>query len=159
MDLDWNSIELNWGKYKDLVREKWRRIPQEKIDDLRGSRDRLVEAISESYAVTREDALRDVSDWAAELREKAGKHADRAARARAEAAAAIRGLAEQAFGQAAAHAATGQRGLAEMRAVAERRGQRAVSRTRRHVRSHPGAALLIAFGIGMMLGGIVRRRR
>lgn len=159
MDLDWNSIELNWGKYKELVREKWRRIPQEIIDDLQGSRDRLAEAISESYEVTREQALRELSDWAADLRERAGVQADRAARARAEAAAAIRRLAAQTTDQAAARTAAGQRRLADLRAVAEHGGQRAVGRARRRVRSQPGPALLIAFGIGMLLGGLVGRRR
>ncbi|QQP91822.1 hypothetical protein IGS68_11710 [Skermanella sp. TT6] len=159
MDLDWNSIELNWGKYKELVREKWRRIPQEIIDDLQGSRDRLIDAISESYDVTREQALRELSDWAADLRERAGVQAERAARARAEAAAAIRRLADQTSGQAAARSAAGQRRLAELRAVAEHGRDRAVARAQRRVRSQPGAALLIAFGIGMLLGGFVGRRR
>lgn len=159
MDLDWNSIELNWGKYKELFREKWRRIPQQVVDDLHGSRDRLIDAISESYAVTREQAFRDVSDWAADLMERAGARAARAARARAEAAAAIRSLAGQASGQAAAQATVGQRRLADLRAGADRQGHRAIGRARRQVRSHPGAALLIAFGVGMLLGGIIRRNR
>ncbi|WP_158045393.1 hypothetical protein [Skermanella pratensis] len=156
--MDWNSIELNWGKYKELAREKWRRIPQWIIDDLQGSRDRLIEAISESYAITREQAFRDVSDWAAELRERAGTQADRAARARAKAAAAIRNLAEQASGQIVSRTEAGQRRVVELREEADHRGRLAMRRAGRQARSNPGAALLIAFGIGMLLGGIIRKR-
>ena len=46
--MDWDTIELNWDRYKKLVREKWQKIPEGVIQNLGGSRERLIRAIEQA---------------------------------------------------------------------------------------------------------------
>ena len=41
--MDWDTIELNWERYRNLAREKWHRIPDDVFQSLGGSRERLIE--------------------------------------------------------------------------------------------------------------------
>src|SRR3954465_876725 len=92
--MDWDTIERNWDRYKNLAREKWHRIPGTAFESLGGSRDRLIEAIEQAYDVSREQALREVSYWWREATRAADTMAEDLSRSRARAAAEIRALAE-----------------------------------------------------------------
>lgn len=64
--MDWDHIEQNWSRYRPLAREKWRRVPGPVLETIDGSRERLIEAIAESYEVSREQARREVNYWTQE---------------------------------------------------------------------------------------------
>ena len=157
--MDWDTIELNWDRYKKLAREKWHKIPDTAFESLGGSRDRLIEAIEQAYDVSREQALREVSYWSREATRAADAVAEDLSRSRARAAAEIRALAEGTSTQVA----EGRQRFADLREQAEVRGGAAVDQVRRQVvgqvRAHPAAMLAMAVGFGMLLGHLMMRRR
>ena len=61
--MDWDTIELNWERYKNLAREKWHRIPDAVFQSLGGSRERLIRAIEQAYDYSNEQAQREVTHW------------------------------------------------------------------------------------------------
>jgi ElaB/YqjD/DUF883 family membrane-anchored ribosome-binding protein len=143
--MDWDTIELNWAKYQQYAREKWHRIPETTLDNLNGSRERLIEAIEQAYEVSKEQAQREVNFWA--------KEAPRLAKARS--VEETRRLAQQ----ASTAPATARRRFAELREQSGERGGTVARQVSEGVRTHPGAAFLIAVGFGMLLGQLALRRR
>jgi ElaB/YqjD/DUF883 family membrane-anchored ribosome-binding protein len=153
--MDWDTIERNWDRYKNLAREKWHRIPDTAFESLGGSRDRLIEAIEQAYDVSREQALREVSYWSREATRAADAVAEDLSRSRARAAAEIRALAEG----TSTRIAEGRQRFADLREEAGGRGAVAVDQVRGQVQAHPAATLAIAVGVGMLLGHLMMRRR
>ena len=62
--MDWDTIELNWERYRNLAREKWHRIPDAVFQNLGGSRERLIRAIEQAYDYSNEQARREVASLA-----------------------------------------------------------------------------------------------
>ena len=155
--MDWDTIERNWDRYKNLAREKWHRIPDTAFESLGGSRDRLIEAIEQAYDVSMDQAQREVSHWSRESAPIAEAQADDLARSRsrARAAAEIRALAEG----TSTRIAEGRQRFADLREEAGVRGAVAVDQVRGQVQAHPAATLAIAVGVGMLLGHLMMRRR
>jgi ElaB/YqjD/DUF883 family membrane-anchored ribosome-binding protein len=153
--MDWDTIELNWDRYKKLAREKWHRIPDTAFESLGGSRDRLIEAIEQAYNVSKEQAQREVSHWSREATRTADAVAEDLSRSRARAAAEIRALAEG----TSTRIAEGRQRFADLREEAGVRGAAAVDQVRGQVQAHPAATLAIAVGVGMLLGHLMMRRR
>jgi ElaB/YqjD/DUF883 family membrane-anchored ribosome-binding protein len=153
--MDWDTIELNWERYRKLARDKWHKIPDAVLEDIAGKRERLVAAVERAYDVSLEQAERDVNRWSEEARRVGDALADRFARSRSQAAAEFRSAA----GATSARVAEGRQRLADFRGEAGARGELAIGRTREQVRAHPAAAIALAVGIGMLLGQLLTRRR
>jgi hypothetical protein len=157
MNFDMSGIELHWSKYKELAVEKWHRIPRAKLDGLQGKAETLIgelaEAVADAYAMSREQAHRDVADWVRDASAKLGAAGERAARARAEAAASLRIAAR--VGPAAIKA--------EAPASPPTRpyppeGSR-FRRVERRDRNHSGLLMLLAVGTGILIGRMLSKRR
>jgi len=153
--MDWDTIELNWERYKNLVREKWREIPDAVFENLDGSRERLIRAIEQAYDYSNEQAGREVTHWLSEAQRAGDAMADMGARSRSRAAAEIRALAEG----TSTRIAEGRQRFADLREQASARGEVAVRQVRGQVQAHPAATLAIAIGFGMLLGHLMMRRR
>jgi ElaB/YqjD/DUF883 family membrane-anchored ribosome-binding protein len=153
--MEWDTIETNWERYKNLARERWHRIPDNVFQNLDGSRERLIEAIERAYEVSKEQAQRQVHHWLSEAPRVADAMAEISAQARSRAAAEIRALAE---GTSTRIAEERQR-FADLRDQADARGELAVRQVRGQVQAHPLAALALAIGVGMLLGHLMMRRR
>jgi ElaB/YqjD/DUF883 family membrane-anchored ribosome-binding protein len=153
--MEWDTIETNWERYKNLARERWHRIPDNVFQNLGGSRERLIEAIERAYEVSKEQAQRQVHHWLSEAPRVADAMAEISAQARSRAAAEIRALAE---GTSTRITEERQR-FADLREQAGARGELAVRQVRGQVQAHPAAALALAIGVGMLLGLLMARRR
>ncbi|EWY42314.1 hypothetical protein N825_18670 [Skermanella stibiiresistens SB22] len=157
MNFDVSGIELNWSKYKELAVEKWHRIPRARLDDLQGTAETLIadlaEAVADTYAMSREQAHRDVADWVRDASAKLGAAGERAARARAEAAASLRNLAPVSPAAAKAEAPASPPGRPD-----PSQGGR-VRRVERRDRNHSGLLMLLAVGTGILIGRMLSKRR
>jgi len=153
--MDWDTIELNWERYKNLAREKWHRIPDAVFQSLDGSRERLIRAIEQAYDYSNEQARGEVSHWMNEAPRVADAMAEMGARTRSRAAAEIRALAEG----TSTRIAEGRQRFADLREQASARGEVAVRQVRGQVQAHPAATLALAIGFGMLLGHLMMRRR
>ena len=147
--MEWDTIELNWNEYRQHAREKWHRIPEATLTSLNGSRERLIAAIEQFYDVSKEQARREVNFWSKEApriaREKAAEETRRLAR------------------QTSATAPAARRRFADLREHAAKRaverGGAVIQQVSDGVKTNPGAAFLVAVGVGMLLSQLVLRRR
>lgn len=63
--MNWDQIEGNWKQFKGHAREQWGDLTDDDLDRAAGNRDKLEGAIQERYGKTKEDARREVDEWAA----------------------------------------------------------------------------------------------
>lgn len=67
--MNWDRIEGNWKQLKGNVREKWGKLTVEHIDVVAGKRDKLVGRIQEAYGISRDEANRQISEFANSVQE------------------------------------------------------------------------------------------
>jgi len=61
--MDWSRIEAKWGEYRTRAKQRWDKLSQEQISNTRGNRAYLARRIQEAYALTANEAERQVADW------------------------------------------------------------------------------------------------
>jgi len=57
-----DKIEGNWTAFKGKVREKWGKLTDDEVEELRGKEDQLIGRIQERYGETREQVEREIDD-------------------------------------------------------------------------------------------------
>lgn len=67
--MNWDRIEGNWKHLKGNVREKWGKLTDDHIDVVAGKRDKLVGRIQEVYGISRDEANRQISEFADSMQE------------------------------------------------------------------------------------------
>ena len=84
--MDWNIIEGKWKELKGKAREEWGKLTDDDLEIMAGSKDKLAGRIQERYGIAKEDAERQVDDWATTVqlpeterarRKEAGSGSDR----------------------------------------------------------------------------------
>jgi len=66
----WQQIEANWQQLSGQVKENWGKLTNDDIVAAQGEREQLIGRIQERYAMAREEARREVDEWANNLKEK-----------------------------------------------------------------------------------------
>lgn len=59
-----DTIQGNWKQFKGKVKERWGKLTDDHLDVINGKKDQLVGKVQEAYGVAREDAQRQVDDFA-----------------------------------------------------------------------------------------------
>jgi uncharacterized protein YjbJ (UPF0337 family) len=62
--MNWDQIEGKWKQYTGKVKEKWGKLTDSDLEVIRGKRDQLVGKIQEHYGVAKEEAQRQVDEFA-----------------------------------------------------------------------------------------------
>ena len=62
--MNWDRIEGNWKQFKGKVKEQWGKLADSDLDLMKGRRDQLVGKIQEQYGISKDEAERQVSDFA-----------------------------------------------------------------------------------------------
>lgn len=62
--MNWDQIKGKWNQMKGDAKIKWGELTDDDLDKIEGNRDKLVGTIQERYGKTREEAEREVDDWA-----------------------------------------------------------------------------------------------
>lgn len=65
--MNWDLIAGNWKQLKGSVQEKWGRLTDDHISEAAGKREQLMGKIQEIYGVSKEEASRQVDEFAASL--------------------------------------------------------------------------------------------
>ena len=60
--MNWDQVEGKWEQVKGRVKQKWAKLTDDDLTQLKGRRDELVGKIQERHGDTREAAERDVDD-------------------------------------------------------------------------------------------------
>lgn len=68
--MNWSTIETRWNDYKSNAQQQWNKLTDEQINATMGKREQLSTHVQKAYAVTKEDAERQISDWQAKQMEK-----------------------------------------------------------------------------------------
>lgn len=68
--MDWNHIEENWKHFSTSVKEKWSKLSEEEIADLKGKREQLEAKIQQLYGHAKEEIKKDVDEWLSALKKK-----------------------------------------------------------------------------------------
>jgi len=73
--MNWDQIEGNWKQWSGTVKEKWGKLTDDDLTQMAGHRDQLVGRIQEAYGTTKDEAERQVKDWASALdRDRSGMY-------------------------------------------------------------------------------------
>jgi uncharacterized protein YjbJ (UPF0337 family) len=62
--MNWDQVEGNWKQLKGNAKEQWGKLTDDDLTTLSGKKDQLVGKIQERYGTSKEDAERQVDDWA-----------------------------------------------------------------------------------------------
>jgi len=58
-----HTLKGEWNQMKGSVKQKWGELTNDDLDQIEGSRDKLVGRVQERYGHSKEDAERDVDSW------------------------------------------------------------------------------------------------
>jgi uncharacterized protein YjbJ (UPF0337 family) len=62
--MNWDQLAGNWKQMKGAAKQRWAKLTDDDMTNLSGKRDELVGKIQERYGVTREQAQKEVDEWA-----------------------------------------------------------------------------------------------
>ena len=61
--MDWSVIESRWHQYRAAAKRRWDKLSEAQISGTRGNRDYLLKRVQEAYALTHEEAERQIAEW------------------------------------------------------------------------------------------------
>ena len=64
----WDQISGKWKQVKGDVRTRWGELTDDEIEQIAGQRDVLAGKIQERYGIAKEEANRQIDDWADRLK-------------------------------------------------------------------------------------------
>jgi len=62
--MNWDQISGQWKQYKGKAKEKWGKRTDDEIEVIQGKRDQLVGKIQQRYGIAKDQAEKDVDQWA-----------------------------------------------------------------------------------------------
>jgi uncharacterized protein YjbJ (UPF0337 family) len=65
--MNWEQIKGNWNQFSGQAKQQWGRLTDDDLTVIQGHRDELVGRIQKNYGITKEEAERQVNDWASRL--------------------------------------------------------------------------------------------
>lgn len=65
--MNWDTIKGNWHQVKGKVKEKWGDLTDDDLTRAEGNEEQLAGIIQERYGIARDEAKRQVKDWADQL--------------------------------------------------------------------------------------------
>lgn len=68
--MNWSSIESGWNDFKASAKQQWSKLSDDQIAGTKGKREQLSSRVQEAYALSKEDAERQISDWQSKQVEK-----------------------------------------------------------------------------------------
>jgi uncharacterized protein YjbJ (UPF0337 family) len=64
----WDQIAGNWKQFTGKIREAWGDLTDDDVEQIKGRRDVLAGKIQERYGIAKEDANRQIDEWANKLK-------------------------------------------------------------------------------------------
>ncbi|NSX54345.1 CsbD family protein [Parasulfitobacter algicola] len=62
--MNMDRIQGNWKQFKGKAQEKWGELTNDELDQAEGNREQLVGLIQSKYGKAREEAEKEVDEWA-----------------------------------------------------------------------------------------------
>jgi uncharacterized protein YjbJ (UPF0337 family) len=67
--MNWDRIEGNWKQVKGSVKETWGQLTDDDLDVAAGKRDQLAGKIQNRYGIAKDEAERQIDDWAGKFKD------------------------------------------------------------------------------------------
>jgi len=67
--VNWDQVQGKWTEYKGKAREKWGKLTNDDLDVIAGKRDQFVGRLQERYGILRDEAEKQVDEFAKSLDE------------------------------------------------------------------------------------------
>ena len=61
--MNWDQIEGKWKELKGSAKEKWGKLTDDELTELKGKRDKLAGVIQNKYGVAKEEAERQIKEF------------------------------------------------------------------------------------------------
>ena len=68
--MNWDTIQNGWNDYEGDAKLQWSKLSPEQIKATQGQREHLSARLQEVYAVSAEEAERQIADWQGKQAEK-----------------------------------------------------------------------------------------
>ena len=65
--MNWDHIERDWKRFRVTAKLRWTKIAEEQLHAVAGRRAMLVSRIRDAYAISSDEAERQLADWQAHL--------------------------------------------------------------------------------------------
>ena len=62
--MNWDQIHGKWKQFSGSAKERWGKLTDDDLTRIEGRRDQLVGKVQEKYGLAKEEAERQVDDWA-----------------------------------------------------------------------------------------------
>ena len=66
--MNWDTVQGQWEQIKGDLRSTWAKLTDDDVSQVGAKKDKLVGLIQERYGIMKDEAERQVDDWAARLR-------------------------------------------------------------------------------------------
>ena len=63
--MEWSVIESRWHEYRAAAKRQWDKLSEGQLNGTRGNREYLLKRVQEAYALSREEADRQLAEWQA----------------------------------------------------------------------------------------------
>ncbi len=67
--MNWDIVQGNWTQWKGRLKEKWGDLTDDDLTMLDGKKDQLAGKIQERYGIAREEAEKQVDEWASSYKD------------------------------------------------------------------------------------------
>jgi len=64
----WEKIQGNWKQFTGSVQERWGELTDDEVAQMQGEREQLAGKLQEKYAIAKEEANRQIDEWAENLK-------------------------------------------------------------------------------------------
>ncbi len=64
----WDQIAGKWKQFKGDVRSRWGDLTDDELEQIAGEREKLAGKIQERYGITRQEADRQIDEWAERMK-------------------------------------------------------------------------------------------
>ena len=61
--MNWSNIETGWNDFKASAKQQWSKLSDQQIHDTQGKREQLTASVQHAYALNKDEADRQISDW------------------------------------------------------------------------------------------------
>ena len=75
--MNWDQVEGKWKQFKGQAKEKWGKLTDDDLDVIDGRRQQLVGRIQERYGIAKQEAEKQVDEFARAFREDATQEGSR----------------------------------------------------------------------------------
>ena len=62
--MNWDRVEGNWKQITGKVKEQWGKLTDDDLTVINGKQDQLVGRVQERYGIAKDEAERQVKEWA-----------------------------------------------------------------------------------------------